>query len=194
MKNCYSCDAAFPFVKDDFCHKCGSPKTFINGVTLPNQLKHEVLPRGFEKPMTKTITASDLALAAADTLKDRASERDTPEGERSMKRCVAIYKAWIGIDLTEEQGWQFMTALKMARSAQGKPKDDDYIDRAGYAALEGECALRDRTSLTVCIVCGQPLPTRKEKPQLGFKRADGKWYPIHNECATSKEPIDAKTN
>lgn len=145
MKNCYSCDAAFPFVKDDWCHKCGVPKPPMLPTKMgTNMNKHEVLPRGFEKPMTKTITASDLALAAADTLKDRASERDTPKGERSMKRCVAIYKAWIGIDLTEEQGWQFMTALKMARSAQGKPKDDDYIDRAGYAALEGECALRDR--------------------------------------------------
>ena len=145
MKNCYSCDTPFPFAKGDFCYKCGLPKP----IALPKNMgtsthKHAVLPRGFEKPMTKPITASDLALAAADTLKDRASERDTPSGERSMKKCVAIYKAWLGIDLTEEQGWQFMTALKMARSAQGKPKDDDYIDRAGYAALEGECALRDR--------------------------------------------------
>lgn len=143
MKNCYSCDAAFPFVKDDFCHKCGVPKPTGKPV-LSDKLKLYPINLNTEKPMTKTITASDLALAAADTLKDRASERDTPNGERSMKKCVDIYKAWIGIDLTEEQGWQFMTALKMARSAQGKPKDDDYIDRAGYAALEGECALRDR--------------------------------------------------
>ena len=114
---------------------------------MPNNPSYIGLNRE-EKPMkqerAELPTATNLALAAANTLDDRASERDTPEGERSMKRCVDIYKAWTGIDLTEEQGWQFMTALKMARSVQGKPKDDDYIDRAGYAALEGECALRDR--------------------------------------------------
>ena len=48
--------------------------------------------------------------------------------------------------------------------------------------------------ITVCIVCGQPLPPKEGKPRLGFKRAGGKWYPIHNECVTPKEPIDAKTN
>ena len=146
MKNCYSCDTPFPFVKDDFCHKCGAPKVPNKGyVGIDTVL---VKQRGKEQPMkleqTKFPRATDLALAAANTLDDRASERDTHEGERSMKRCVDIYKAWLGIDLTEEQGWQFMTALKMARSVQGKPKDDDYIDRAGYAALEGECALRER--------------------------------------------------
>lgn len=147
MENCYSCDTPFPFVKDDFCHKCGVPKPAGKPV-LSDKLKLFPINLNKEKAMhleqTKFPRATDLALAAANTLDDRASERDTPEGERSMKRCVDIYKAWIGIDLTEEQGWQFMTALKMARSVQGKPKDDDYIDRAGYAVLEGECALRDR--------------------------------------------------
>ena len=153
MNNCYSCDTPFPFVKDDFCHKCGALKPTSPFTEPPNKgyvgmgtvlVQQRAKEENMKQERAELPTAINLVLAAADTLDDRAAGRDTPEGERSMKKCVAIYKAWIGIDLTEEQGWQFMTALKMARSAQGKPKDDDYIDRAGYAALEGECALRDR--------------------------------------------------
>jgi hypothetical protein len=65
-------------------------------------------------------------------------------GERSMAKTVEIFKAWTGIELTELEGWRFMQCMKMARSLAGKPKLDTYVDRAAFAALEGECALGSR--------------------------------------------------
>ena len=84
-----------------------------------------------------------LAEAAA-AVGDRAVERDTPEGERSMGKTVAAFNAMFSHALTEEQGWQFMELLKMARSAGGKFRLDDYTDGAAYAALAGEAAARER--------------------------------------------------
>lgn len=84
---------------------------------------------------------------AAVTLKQRGADYDGKGyqgGERSMKATVAIFKAWTGIELSEQDGWRFMIALKMARSMTGKPKLDTYVDMAGYAALLGECHLAMR--------------------------------------------------
>ena len=87
-------------------------------------------------------SAVDMLQEAAETLKQRAILRDTPEGERSMARCVEAFNAMYGAELTEEQGWMFMVMLKAARSANGQPHPDDYVDGAAYFALAGESAIR----------------------------------------------------
>ena len=79
---------------------------------------------------------------AAETLKQRAILRDTSDGERSMVRCVEAFNAMYGTELTEEQGWMFMVMLKAARSANGQPHPDDYVDGAAYFSLAGESALK----------------------------------------------------
>ena len=79
---------------------------------------------------------------AAETLKQRAILRDTPDGERSMARCVEAFNAMYGAKLTEEQGWMFMVMLKAARSANGHQHPDDYVDGAAYFALAGESAIK----------------------------------------------------
>lgn len=76
---------------------------------------------------------------ALEALESRAKDRDTPQGERSMKRAVAIFKARTDIELSEYQGWVFMQCLKHAREAQGAYSLDDTVDDIGYAALRGEC-------------------------------------------------------
>lgn len=76
----------------------------------------------------------------------RAAERDQPNGERTMVRCVAAFNVMFGHRLTEEQGWQFMELLKMARASGGGFKLDDYVDGAAYAALAGEAASRERNN------------------------------------------------
>ena len=86
------------------------------------------------------MKAHDILAKARDILFERAKDRDTEE-ERAMAKTVAIFTAWTGQPLTEAQGWQFMTCLKMARSAQGDFRLDDVLDRIGYAALEAEHAL-----------------------------------------------------
>ena len=70
-------------------------------------------------------------------MKDRAAQRDSADGERSMAACVNAFNAMFGKDLTETQGWQFMVLLKMARS-RNKFNPDDYEDGAAYTGLEGE--------------------------------------------------------
>ena len=101
---------------------------------------------GKDKPSMSTAhpTAPSILSEAAAAVGDRAVERDTPEGERSMGKTVAAFNAMFSHALTEEQGWQFMELLKMARSAGGKFRLDDYTDGAAYAALAGEAAARER--------------------------------------------------
>ena len=82
--------------------------------------------------------------AAKGHLGARAITYDKPTGERSMERTISVFAALTDIQLTEEQGWLFMEALKQVRSLQGKFKADNYEDLAGYAALRGETAARNR--------------------------------------------------
>ena len=90
-------------------------------------------------------TAHHFLEAAKGHLGARATTYDKPTGERSMERTVKVFAALTDIQLTEEQGWIFMEALKQVRSLQGKFKADNYEDLAGYAALRGEAAARSRT-------------------------------------------------
>ena len=90
-------------------------------------------------------TANHFLEAAKGHLGNRAVTYDNPTGERSMERTVKTFAALTDIQLTEEQGYLFMEVLKQVRSLQGKFKADNYEDLAGYAALRGEAAARNRT-------------------------------------------------
>ena len=90
-------------------------------------------------------TAHHFLEAAKGHLGARATTYDKPAGERSMGRTVNAFAALTDIQLTEEHGWLFMEVLKQVRSLQGKFKADNYEDLAGYAALRGETAARNRT-------------------------------------------------
>jgi len=79
---------------------------------------------------------------ANEQLEDRASQRDSPDGERSMRRCVEAFNALYGTSLTETQGWQFMSLLKKSRASQGAYRADDFVDDVAYAALAGESEAR----------------------------------------------------
>ena len=78
-------------------------------------------------------------------MEDRAQTYDKPEGERSMEKTVEAFKAITGIEMTEEQGWLFMTTLKAVRAQQGMFKADNYEDGAAYFALACEAAFKERT-------------------------------------------------
>ena len=90
-------------------------------------------------------TAGDFLGAALGHLEDRAATYDSPQGERSMGRTVEAFNAITGHKLSEEQGYLFMVLLKAVRSQQGAFKSDNYEDLIAYGALQGECAIRDRT-------------------------------------------------
>lgn len=89
-----------------------------------------------------TASATDLLVAASDSIDQRAQSRDLPAGERSMARAVAGFNAITGHQLTEHDGWMFMAQLKAARATAGRHNVDDYVDGAAYFALAGECAER----------------------------------------------------
>lgn len=94
--------------------------------------------------LPKPTPAISFLKEASSALKDRASQRDTPEGERSMSRTVALFNAYKGEELlSETDGWVFMVFLKLIRGDQGKFIKDDYVDGAGYMALAGEAKSKE---------------------------------------------------
>lgn len=86
------------------------------------------------------IAAHEFLERGVSHMRDRAVQRDSEAGERSMARAVAAFNAQEGTNLTEAQGWRFMIQLKYARAVNGVFVADDYEDMCGYAGLAGEAA------------------------------------------------------
>ena len=90
-------------------------------------------------PADAKPSAPDLLIMAADTIGNRAAERDNADGERSMARAVQMFNVWRGprahTPMNEPDGWAFMVFLKLARAAEGKHRQDDWVDGAAYMAL-----------------------------------------------------------
>ena len=78
---------------------------------------------------------------ARELILTRGNERDQPNGERAMKRCVATFNTMTGHNLTEVDGWLFMQYLKHSRSREGSFRIDDYEDDVSYSALKAEAAI-----------------------------------------------------
>ena len=78
------------------------------------------------------IIVGHILQSAFNTIHQRAADRDV-EQERSMAATVKAFNAIHGTNLTESQGWSFMTLLKMKRSFTGDVfRDDDFVDEAAY--------------------------------------------------------------
>ena len=84
------------------------------------------------------MNAAEYATRAGELLEDRGKERDQPDGERSMARCVRTFNAMTGHNLSVEDGWLFMVYLKHARMRGGAFRRDDYEDAVSYEALMAE--------------------------------------------------------
>jgi hypothetical protein len=118
---------------------------------LPSMLsRRDVGQQIRDKPLadrivaTGAVTADEILERGAGHIRDRAATRDQSNGERTMSQVVTAFNAIFGTKLTEEQGWQFMVLLKIARAANGKVNIDDYEDEAAYAALAAEAAIKER--------------------------------------------------
>ena len=92
-----------------------------------------------KKPGT---SAPELLDAAAGHMRDRAATYDKPAGERSIAQVVTAFNAIHGMQLTEAQGWHFMSLLKQVRAFAGKAHRDSVEDNVAYAALMGEAMLK----------------------------------------------------
>jgi hypothetical protein len=84
-------------------------------------------------------TAVDYLSAAEDAQTARASDYDSPGGERSVGDTVRAFNALTGHQLTEVEGWQFLMLLKLKRlnSAHGVHMDS-CVDAVSYASLMAE--------------------------------------------------------
>lgn len=120
-------------------------KITLAGIAAPNRVVDlGMVPVTLTFPEEKLPTAADFVDAAKGHMNAREVEYDTPGGERSMGKTVEMFNTLFDKDLTEEQGWQFMSLLKKVRTTTGKFKADNYEDDTAYAALSGEAAARDR--------------------------------------------------
>lgn len=98
-----------------------------------------------EAKTTKSLlTAGSILQTAAKHMEDRAATYDQQGGERSIHKTVTMFNILTGAGLTDEQGWLFMTCLKMVRAQQGRYRADSYEDGAAYFALAGESAAQER--------------------------------------------------
>lgn len=87
------------------------------------------------------MQAIDFISLADKHMRDRAKTYDAAgTGERSIGKTVSMFNTLTGHGLTDEEGWIFMTLLKMVRSQQGEYKSDNYEDLVAYSALTGEAA------------------------------------------------------
>ncbi|HML83288.1 MAG TPA: DUF6378 domain-containing protein [Thiomonas arsenitoxydans] len=90
-------------------------------------------------PTDATPSAPDLLIMAADTIANRAAERDSAYGERSMWRAVQMFNVWRGprahTPMNERDGWAFMVFVKLSRASEGKHRQADWVDGAAYMAL-----------------------------------------------------------
>lgn len=108
---------------------------------MTNQAPTQTPGKAIVEALFKGIpTADDFLKSGINHMRERANTYDSPEGERSMAKTVAMFNEFAGTAITEEQGWRFMEILKMVRSSQGDFKADNYEDGAAYCALAGEAA------------------------------------------------------
>lgn len=83
--------------------------------------------------------APELLGRAAALMHERGQTYDAPAGERSMGKTVAAFNAITGRDLSEGEGWMFMTLLKAVRGfTRSSYHADSFEDLIAYAALMAE--------------------------------------------------------
>ena len=114
---------------------CPNPADKVGGFCVMHSPLQNIKP---------PVTAPQILQTAAQHMKDRAATYDQPQGERSISNTVTMFNTLTGHGLTEEQGWLFMTCLKMVRAQAGRYRADSYEDGAAYFALAGESAAQER--------------------------------------------------
>lgn len=73
-------------------------------------------------------------------LTTRAESYDSASGERSMAKVVKAFNAITGQDVTEAEGWEFMSIIKQVRlfTNTNQVHIDSYEDNIAYATLLAE--------------------------------------------------------
>jgi len=82
-----------------------------------------------------------LDTAAAIITHDREQEYGAPD--KSFSTIAMLWTSYLGTQINPHDVAMMMMLLKVSRAKNGVPKEDTYIDLAGYAALAGEIATLD---------------------------------------------------
>jgi len=128
-----------------FCKMYGCPKEALQSEEYCQTHYLEPYEERLKKGATKSpLTAGSILQTAAQHMEERAATYDQQGGERSIGKTVAMFNTLTEHGLTEEQGWLFMTCLKMVRAQAGRYRADSYEDGAAYFALAGESAAQER--------------------------------------------------
>lgn len=109
------------------------------------------------KPMRSDMSGAEETIDRALSILNGNSDRD--EGrERLMKKIVEVYNKLTGNNMTETEGYLFMTTLKLVRMVKNPSNLDNYIDAIGYIAMGSEKA-EDDSSIEDdrCDICNKPL-------------------------------------
>lgn len=106
------------------------------------------------------MTAQDLLTQAAAHMAKRAEQYDQQDGERSVPAVVKAFNAITGHELSDADGWLFLTLLKLVRAqtAKGDAAKDSAEDAVAYAALFGEAFLLSRKKQVSGMGCGKGGP------------------------------------
>lgn len=93
--------------------------------------------------MTKSGTVSASILREAATIVEGARNATHGDKRESFAAIAGLWNAYLaarregGAITGADVAWM-MTLLKIARSVQGKPVRDHYVDAAGYAGIAAE--------------------------------------------------------
>lgn len=83
-------------------------------------------------------SASDFLQEARDSISEHGKQYDPSSSDRSMSKTVAAFNVITGQNLTEAEGWLFMSVLKTVSQFQNNPHLDSSQDGVVYAALLAE--------------------------------------------------------
>lgn len=114
-------------------------------VTLPGPdcYTENVITSSTPTPNSGTPTAPQFLSEAATLMEERGKTYDQADGERSAGKTVTAFNAITGKDLTEAEGWLFLSLLKRVRQhSQPAYHQDSAEDAVAYAALEAEALAR----------------------------------------------------
>lgn len=88
-----------------------------------------------------------------------------------LTNTAKYWSIYLGIEITAEQVAMCIDLMKTSRTQFGKLNMDDFEDKAGYTAIAGECAWRDRGRVTVADV-GKPGQVLMQHPDGGMGFVD----------------------
>lgn len=88
-------------------------------------------------PLENVLSRQKILEEAIETItQDRQDQYGQPED--SFGVIAEYWSIWKGIDFSSHDVAMMLALLKVARIQTGKPKNDNYVDLAGYAACAGE--------------------------------------------------------